>query len=69
MDAANSSVSTVADLAVYLRIPRTTVYNLAQEGEVPGQMVGLHWRFRKGTIERWLDAAHRHAPCMLSRHG
>jgi len=38
----------------YLQLPRSTVYKLAQEGRIPGQKVGRHWRFHRPTIEQWL---------------
>ena len=49
------SIMTIQEIASYLRIPRSTVYKLAQEGRIPSQKVGRHWRFRKETIDRWLD--------------
>ncbi|WP_462268704.1 helix-turn-helix domain-containing protein [Desulfobacter sp.] len=30
------------------------MYKLAQKGEVPGQKVGKHWRFRRDIIDQWL---------------
>ena len=50
-----SGVLTIRELAEYLKISQSTLYKLAQEGKVPGQKVGRHWRFRKETIDRWLD--------------
>ena len=47
-------VLTIDELADYLRISRSTLYKLAQEGRVPCQKVGRHWRFRKEAIDRWL---------------
>lgn len=32
-----------------------TLYKLVQEGKVPSQEVGRHWRFRKKAVDRWLD--------------
>lgn len=46
---------TVEQLSAYLQMSKSTLYKLAQEGRVPGQKVGKHWRFRKDSIERWLD--------------
>jgi excisionase family DNA binding protein len=48
-------VLTLNEVAEYLRIPRSTAYKLAQEGKIPGQKVGRHWRFRKETVQSWLD--------------
>lgn len=48
-------VMTIDELAAYLKLSKSTLYKLAQERKVPGQKVGKHWRFRKETIDRWLD--------------
>jgi len=53
----SDAVFTIDDLVAYLKLPKSTVYKLAQEGKIPGQKVGRHWRFRKDTIDRWLDAS------------
>ena len=47
-------VMTIDDLAAYLQVAKSTLYKLAQEGKVPGQKVGKHWRFHRGTIDNWL---------------
>jgi excisionase family DNA binding protein len=48
-------VLTIEEASRYLRIPLSTIYKLAQEGKIPCQKVGRHWRFRKETIDHWLD--------------
>lgn len=48
-------VMTIDEVCLYLRIPRSSLYKLAQEGKIPCQKVGRHWRFRKAAIDRWLD--------------
>ena len=48
------AVFTIDDLVVYLKLPKSTVYKLAQEGTIPGQKVGRHWRFHRDTIDCWL---------------
>ena len=48
-------VLTIYEASDYLRIPLSSLYKLAQEGKIPCQKVGRHWRFRKETIDRWLD--------------
>ena len=50
------SIMTIEEVAAYLKIPKSTVYILAQEGKIPCQKVGRHWRFRKITIDKWLDS-------------
>lgn len=47
-------VMTIEELAAYLKLSKSTLYKLAQEGKVPGQKVGRHWRFHKVVIDRWL---------------
>jgi len=54
-DLNNDSVMTIDDLSAYLKIAKSTLYKLAQKGKLPGQKVGRHWRFRRRTIDRWLD--------------
>ena len=48
-------VLTIEEASKYLRIPLSTLYKLAQGGKIPCQKVGRHWRFRKETIDNWLD--------------
>jgi excisionase family DNA binding protein len=48
-------VLTIEEASKYLRIPLSSLYKLAQGGKIPCQKVGRHWRFRKETIDRWLD--------------
>ncbi len=54
MEREPDDILTIAELSDYLRISRSTLYKLAQEGRVPCQKVGRHWRFRKEAIDRWL---------------
>ncbi|MBW1902168.1 MAG: helix-turn-helix domain-containing protein [Deltaproteobacteria bacterium] len=54
MTANQNNVLTIEELAVYLKISKSTLYKLAQKGEVPGHKVGKHWRFRRDIIDQWL---------------
>ena len=47
-------VMTVDEVAAYLRIPRGSVYKLAQQGPIPCQKVGRHWRFHRVALDEWL---------------
>ena len=47
-------VLTIEDLAQYLKISKSTLYKLAQEGALPGQKVGRHWRFHRDAVDQWL---------------
>ena len=46
----------IEGLSKYLEVSKSTLYKLAQEGKLPGQKVGKHWRFRQETIDKWLDS-------------
>jgi len=35
-------------------ISTTTWYKLAQEGKLPSQKVGRHWRFHRDAVDTWL---------------
>jgi len=53
----NDEVLTIDELATYLKVSKSTLYKLVQEGKVPGQKVGKHWRFKRDVIDRWLDTS------------
>jgi excisionase family DNA binding protein len=48
------AVMTVKEVSAYLRLAESTVYKLAQEGQLPGRKVGGAWRFSRKGIEGWL---------------
>jgi excisionase family DNA binding protein len=55
-------VMTFDEVRRYLRIPRSSLYKLAQEAKIPCQKVGRHWRFRRQALDKWLDAYPQIAP-------
>jgi len=48
-------IMTIEELSSYLKIPRSTLYKLVQEGKLPGQKIGKQWRFGKKSIDRWIN--------------
>jgi excisionase family DNA binding protein len=48
-------VLTIEELAIYLKIPKSTLYKLAREGKIPSHKIGRRWRFWKGAIKRWFE--------------
>lgn len=52
----DSEILTLEELHSYLKIPKPTLYALAQTGRIPAAKVGKHWRFRKTDIDEWLNA-------------
>ena len=51
-----NEILTLQELHAYLKIPKPTIYALAQSGRIPAAKVGKHWRFRKMDIDEWLNA-------------
>ena len=50
----DTQVLTLMEVAALLRVPKSTVYKLAQNGTVPAFKVGKHWRFLLEDITEWL---------------
>ena len=51
----HDEVLNIDQLSQYLSVPKSTLYRLAAEGGIPGHKVGRHWRFRRESVDRWLD--------------
>ena len=50
-------IMTIAEVAENLaKVPRASVCKLAQQGRIPGQKVGRHWRFHREALDDWLRA-------------
>lgn len=49
-------ILTITEAAQYLRISLSSLYKLAQDGKIPAQKVGKHWRFHKQTLTDWIAA-------------
>ena len=57
-----AEILTVEELHGYLKIPKPTLYALAQNGRIPAAKVGKHWRFRRSDIDEWLKAQQWNRP-------
>ena len=44
---------TAQELAVYLRVNRSTVYRLLKKKQLPGFRIGSEWRFQMEEVNRW----------------
>jgi excisionase family DNA binding protein len=53
----HTEIMSIEELSCYLRIPKSTLYKLAQDGKLPGQKIGKQWRFGKQAIDRWINAS------------
>jgi excisionase family DNA binding protein len=54
MATTHDEIMAMNELARYLKISKSTLYNLCAEGKVPGHKVGRHRRFHKDVIDNWL---------------
>ena len=54
MEHQGTDILNVEEVADLLRIPRSSVYKLAQEGKIPAQKVGKHWRFHRRALLSWI---------------
>ena len=50
-----TTMMTVEEVAEYLKMKNATIYKHAQEGRIPAFKVGSKWRFKKETIDRWIE--------------
>lgn len=49
----------IHQVADYLQLNLSTVYQWAQQGRLPAIKLGGRWRFRRSDLDRWLDAQTR----------
>ena len=47
---------TIDELSKYLKMGRTKLYRMAQEGEIPASKVGNQWRFDRDEIDLWMKS-------------
>lgn len=45
---------TAEEIAEELRIPKTTIYKLCNDGDIPAAKIGKHWRFDRARLDAWL---------------
>lgn len=45
---------TIDELSEYLKMGRTKLYRMAQEGNIPASKVGNQWRFDRDEIDEWM---------------
>ena len=55
MDKNNSALMDANELAEYLRLDIQTVYRKTANGEIPSVKIGRSIRYRRSSIEKWLE--------------
>ena len=53
---------TVIEAAEYLKMGRSTIYKLAQEGKLPAHKVGRQWRFDAKELDTWIKSGNLASP-------
>jgi excisionase family DNA binding protein len=47
---------TLEEAARYLKMGKSTIYDLARKGKVPAHKMGRAWRFDAGELDDWLKS-------------
>jgi excisionase family DNA binding protein len=57
---ANDKWLTMEELATYLKMSRTKLYQMAQKNEIPASKIGNQWRFDRDRIDDWMSSHSNH---------
>ena len=61
-DEIQDRLMTLADVANYLQIKERTIYQWAQQGNIPSFKLGNVWRFKREDIDLWIEERKRDTP-------
>jgi len=50
----DKQVMDIKELAAYLGIGRSTIYNLIRQKKIPASKIGKQYRFSKDVVDSWL---------------
>ena len=51
----SDEILTAKDVCKYLKIPQSSLYQLARHNKIPAFRVGRHWRFKRIKVEEWVE--------------
>ncbi len=54
-----NQLMTIDEVAQYLRVKKRTVYDWLKKDKIPAIKTVGQWRFKKETIDSWLEAQQR----------
>ena len=54
-----NQLMTIDEVALYLRVKKRTVYDWLKKDKIPAIKTVGQWRFKKETIDSWLEAQQR----------
>ncbi|RMF92161.1 MAG: DNA-binding protein [Candidatus Schekmanbacteria bacterium] len=57
MAGSGTDILTLKEVAEYMRVNTATIYRLVRTGKIPAFRVGNRWRFRKTSIDEWLNSS------------
>ena len=47
-------ILTAKEVSQYLKVPLSSLHQLARTKKIPAFKVGRHWRFKKERLDEWL---------------
>ncbi|MFB3894555.1 MAG: helix-turn-helix domain-containing protein [Phycisphaerae bacterium] len=51
------AILTIDELAVYMKLSKSSLYHFARAGNVPGVKIGRHWRFQRSAVDEWMRSS------------
>ena len=57
-----AEAKTPMELADYLKLGRTKLYRMAQDGSIPASKLGNQWRFDRDEIDAWMKRQRPNKP-------
>ena len=54
-EGASDFIMTVEEVSEYLRLAKSTIYKLLNEGKLPGRKIGGSWRFSRRALDEWIE--------------
>lgn len=60
---------TLEEAANHLKLGKSTLYRLAQAGEIPAHKMGRVWRFDVEEIDQWLKDSGRNTTATSRKEG
>lgn len=63
-----TSYLTTRDVQDLIRVDKSTIYRMAEDGRIPAVKVGRQWRFPEDAVLSWLGADPETEPLQIDRH-
>lgn len=51
----DKEVMNASEVSNWLRIPKSTLYKICGEGQIPCAKIGKHWRFDRAMVKSWFE--------------